>query len=575
MINEVEKQLQLQYSSSSSSISSSSTPIIPTIRRVWGGMTMYGLNDLPFDIENLPDIYSNFRRKVEDKSTLKSPIDVSTISWKPLPRILSSLPASVTQTVEADPPIFPFAVNNIQAIGVNKGIGKIPSLETLGTADLRPLYEALGITSVPQEAVGIWSNSNADNTSSTGTKVTNTSSTSSNIPLYYETTQEVFAIPSHTDKRGVLAFQGGETQGLARLQHYLFESNSLQIYKETRNGLVGANYSSKFSPWLAFGCLSPRKIAAEVKRYEATVVANESTYWMLFELLWRDYFHFYALKYGSAIFRLYGPRGLGPLGITENKLSTNTNPATSNHSVSSDQNTKEWRMDNKLRNAWCLGATGYPFVDANMRELLSSGFMSNRGRQNVASFFVKDLELDWRFGGEWFESLLIDHDPASNYGNWTYVAGVGADPREDRYFLIPKQAKDYDPQGKYIRHWLPELSSAATEGLLDPSKLSDGIRFNSNYPAPVVRLMAQRRGYPMENKGKRKNNFVATPGSKANAESNSASAIHRSNNTNVSNESILSSSNTSSKNDNNNSTKEKVFTKPFSKSKKHSRVQHF
>ncbi|VDI43894.1 deoxyribodipyrimidine photo-lyase [Mytilus galloprovincialis] len=101
--------------------------------------------------------------------------------------------------------------------------------------------------------------------------------------------------------------------------------------------------------------------------------------------------------------------------------------------------------------------TGVPYVDANMREMAATGFMSNRGRQNVASFLTKDLKLDWRMGAEWFESQLIDHDVTSNYGNWLYSAGIGNDPREDRKFNMVKQGLDYDPDGEYVRLWVPEL----------------------------------------------------------------------------------------------------------------------
>jgi deoxyribodipyrimidine photo-lyase len=91
-----------------------------------------------------------------------------------------------------------------------------------------------------------------------------------------------------------------------------------------------------------------------------------------------------------------------------------------------------WGNDPAKLEAWKEGRTGYPFIDANMRELKHSGWMSNRGRQVVASFLVRDLGLDWRHGAEHFESYLLDHDPCSNWGNWQYCAGVGADPREDR-----------------------------------------------------------------------------------------------------------------------------------------------
>jgi len=190
---------------------------------------------------------------------------------------------------------------------------------------------------------------------------------------------------------------------------------------------LGGDYSTKFSPWLAHGCLSPKQIYAEVRRYEASRGNNESTYWVIFELLWRDFFRLMAKKYGDKIF-LKG----GILGKENGTL----------------------RDDFKAFQRWKDGKTGKGIVDANMREIASTGFMSNRGRQIVASYLVNDLKVNWQLGAEYFESLLIDYDPASNWGNWNYVAGVGNDPRENRYFNPKTQAERYDPEGKYVRFWL-------------------------------------------------------------------------------------------------------------------------
>ena len=258
------------------------------------------------------------------------------------------------------------------------------------------------------------------------------------------TLEELGGTDHPPDPRGVLNFQGGERAGLERLQSYFWERDCLKTYKETRNGLLGPDYSSKFSPWLALGCLSPRWIYQEVQRYEQQRVANESTYWLGFELLWRDFFRFTAVKYSD---RLFYPSGLR------------------NRNIPRRQN---W----ELFEQWCCGQTGYPLVDASMRELQATGFMSNRSRQNVASFLVKDLKLDWRMGAEWFESLLIDYDVCSNWGNWNYVAGVGNDARSDRYFNIVKQSKTYDPQGNYLRHWLPELATIRGDKIHEPWTLS-------------------------------------------------------------------------------------------------------
>lgn len=272
--------------------------------------------------------------------------------------------------------------------------------------------------------------------------------------------------PSVIDERAVLQFQGGETAGLARLKRYFWECDRLRCYKETRNGMLGEDYSSKFSPWLALGCLSPRTIYAEVLDYETERIKNDSTYWLIFELLWRDYFRLICAKAGD---RIFYKSGLRRLAI-------------------------DWKQDQKRFDLWTRGETGFPLVDANMRELAATGFMSNRGRQNVASFLTKNLGIDWRMGAEWFESLLIDYDPCSNYGNWNYTAGIGNDARGFRYFNIPKQSKDYDPEGKYVKHWLPELAQVSAQKIHHPWTLTSveqkrcQVRLGVDYPHPIVDL---------------------------------------------------------------------------------------
>lgn len=251
-----------------------------------------------------------------------------------------------------------------------------------------------------------------------------------------------------------ISLKGGEDEALARLRYYLWDTDLIKQYKETRNGLLGLDYSSKLSPYLASGCLSPKLIYQEVKDYERSKGGNKSTYWLIFELLWRDFFRFIAKKYGNEIFKISGT-------AKQEKVSK----------------TIDWEIFNK----WASGQTGVPFIDANMRELNRTGFMSNRGRQNVASFLVKDLKLNWLLGAEYFESLLIDYDPCSNYGNWNYVAGVGSDPRENRYFNILTQARRYDPEGNFIRYWLPELKELSESSIFAPKRGAI-----NNYPAPLV-----------------------------------------------------------------------------------------
>jgi len=260
---------------------------------------------------------------------------------------------------------------------------------------------------------------------------------------------------------GQFVLKGGESEGLKALNYYLWESDNIASYKETRNGLLGRDYSSKFSAYLSQGCLSPKQVYYELKRYEKERTKNKSTYWLVFELLWRDFFRVMAKKHGNLIFQIEGTKADGPPQYFEKP---------------------------ELLDKWCSARTGIPFIDANMRELNATGFMSNRGRQNVASFLVNDLQLNWILGAEYFESLLIDYDPTSNYGNWNYIAGVGSDPREDRYFNIASQARRYDPEAAYIRYWIPELKDAPLELLHNPFDGERDLHHEFDYPPPCVHI---------------------------------------------------------------------------------------
>ena len=264
-----------------------------------------------------------------------------------------------------------------------------------------------------------------------------------------------------------VSLKGGEAEGLKRLKFYLWDTDLIKTYEKTRNNLLGHQYSTKFSAWLAQGCLSPKMIYAELKRYETERGANKSTYWLFFELLWRDFFRLMGKKYGNLIFQKGGIR---------------------------QQPDPLLKNDESLLHLWIDGRTGVPFIDANMRELKYTGFMSNRGRQNVASFLIKDLQVNWQMGAEYFESKLIDYDVCSNWGNWNYLAGVGTDPRENRYFNILSQARRYDPHGEYVKYWLPELTEVPTSKIHRPDTLSSEeqeqshVRIGADYPRAMISM---------------------------------------------------------------------------------------
>lgn len=224
------------------------------------------------------------------------------------------------------------------------------------------------------------------------------------------------------------SFYGGEKKALAHIDQY-FERRLVDTYKKTRNQLIGMDYSSKFSPWLALGCCSARTIAQKLTQYEHQFGSNEGTYWLWFELLWRDYFRFLSFK------------------------STNEQHA-ENFSSEEESDELSHQFEGIKFRRWAAGYTGESFVDAGMCELSSTGYLSNRMRQVVASYWIYNLQGNWRVGAAWFRSQLLDYDVYSNQGNWQYIAGKGPEHQGGRQFNIAKQTQDHDPNGVYTKLWL-------------------------------------------------------------------------------------------------------------------------
>lgn len=278
-------------------------------------------------------------------------------------------------------------------------------------------------------------------------------------PMYQLEEGVTFSLPDFMKnwldgKKGIV--QGGERAGLDRLDSYVSQNGGVYTYKETRDGLMEFEDSSKLSFWLSHGVLSPRRVYQVLMRVEAEHGRNLSSYWLLFELLWREYFQWLMRATDERLFRR---RGLLPYDLL-------------------------WHQDRASFEIWAQGKTGYPLVDAAMAELNQTGFMSNRARQNAASFLTKNLGIDWLWGAAYFEAMLIDFDPASNYGNWAYQAGVGTDLRELRAFNVIGQGKRYDPSGDYARFWLHLPNDLPGHVIYDPAKLNMHVK----YPEPMVDL---------------------------------------------------------------------------------------
>jgi len=256
----------------------------------------------------------------------------------------------------------------------------------------------------------------------------------------------------------LLLIPSGEKFALERLQYYCIDTSHVRTYKETRNGMLQWDDSSKLSMHLSIGTLSARRVYATLKESESRFGANESTYWLWFEMLWRDFFYFTHLKEQTLFFQ--------PWDLADTL------------SVSQQE-----------RFIAILHAkTGYPLVDANMKELVKTGWMSNRGRQNVASFFVHYCKLPWSLGATMFETYLLDYNVSSNVGNWRYVAGVGNDPRDHRIFNVMKQGSQYDASTQYLLRWLPQLAALPVHQRYLVNTLSNSQREAIDYPHPIVRL---------------------------------------------------------------------------------------
>jgi deoxyribodipyrimidine photo-lyase len=241
---------------------------------------------------------------------------------------------------------------------------------------------------------------------------------------------------------------GGESSGRDRLERWLRAGPGR--YAEFADRL-DLDATSRLSPYLHFGCLSAGEIVARVE--DRWGGAGESA---IRQLCWRD-FHHQVLAARPDLPRAdYRPRR------------------------------RRWRTDEEALRRWRDGETGFPIVDAAMRQLAAEGWIHNRARLIVGSFLTKSLGIDWRRGAEHFESLLVDADLANNRGNWQWVAGTGNDTRPNRVLNPIRQARRFDPEGDYVRRWVPELEALEGASIHRPWSLEDRRRRRLAYPAPII-----------------------------------------------------------------------------------------
>ncbi|MCO5584917.1 hypothetical protein L7F22_038849 [Adiantum nelumboides] len=366
------------------------------------GKTLIHPSDLPFEISETPDVFTPFRKRVETLGPrMVRPSLVAPSTFKAFPPRIPSIPdyaLDVSYEVDVD------GLSSRAPESQEKTEGQI-SFHDILRGLLRPLND----TSLPYSLEGS-------------------------------------ALLQQRHLGSAFPLRGGESSALERLEWYFVRGKSAD----------SSRWGKADPPPVAR--ISPRVIWEALNAHERKFGEDQNTYWVRFELLWRDYFFFVAEKFGDLLFDLGGFEKATDPRQAEKKMEPGW-----------------WKMWDPVKGGadhhitrLLEGRTGIPFIDANILELRESGFMSNRGRQNVASFLSKDLGYDWRIGAEFFQSHLIDYDPTSNYGNWQYVAGVGNDPRASRQFNCIKQAKDYDSHGEYVKMWIPALRNLPVDILHTP-----------------------------------------------------------------------------------------------------------
>jgi len=259
-------------------------------------------------------------------------------------------------------------------------------------------------------------------------------------------------------------FKGGEFAGIKKLEEFIkghFKASAVSIKKKKENKVLVTH----LSPYLNSGCLSPKSVYEAINKFMGNKFHKNRANCIVHGLMRRDYLKLLEKKYKSKVFEYGGIKGVEPEGL---------------------------EIDMSKFDLWKNAETGVPIVDAFMRELNKTGFISFEGRRILSQFLIEELKVNWRVGAEYFQSVLIDYNPCSNWGNWNIVAGVGYDAKEDRYCNFITKAKKLDPKGEYIRKWIPELSPVKDNYIHEPDKMSEEekskIKFDlgEDYPQPIV-----------------------------------------------------------------------------------------
>jgi deoxyribodipyrimidine photo-lyase len=250
---------------------------------------------------------------------------------------------------------------------------------------------------------------------------------------------------------------GGESAARRALDRFL--KDGVKAYADSHDAL-GRDRTSRLSAYLRFGCVSPREVEERSPRGKGAAAFRR-------QLCWRDFYHHVLLHNPRNARSEFQDRYRGRI---------------------------RWSYAKRPFEAWCEGRTGFPLVDAGMRQLRREGFMHNRARLVVGSFLTKDLGIDWRWGERWFMRWLIDGDEANNNGNWQWIASVGVDPQPAfrRIYNPTLHMERYDPDGEYVRRYVPELRGVPGEHLREPWRMPTDVQrecgcvIGEDYPEPIV-----------------------------------------------------------------------------------------
>ncbi len=259
-------------------------------------------------------------------------------------------------------------------------------------------------------------------------------------------------------------FKGGESEALKKLEEFIknnFKVSNLVSARKSKDEVL----FTQLSPYINTGVLSPKTLYENINHFMGNKYHSQRASNIIHGLMKRDFMKLLEKKYKNKVFETGGIKGIEQYDHLDR---------------------------NEKFDAWASAKTGIPIVDAYMRELNHTGFIDYEGRRILSQFLIEELNINWQLGAEYFQSILVDYNPCSNWGNWNIMAGVAFDNKEDRYVSVISKSKKLDPHGKFIKKWIPELSEITENSIHEPYKAkfedlkSWNVELGKTYPKPIV-----------------------------------------------------------------------------------------